>query len=62
MRQKRYMQYSSDGRFWGFSSTGPFNADKIAKSLGVKEGGFIYYREHEGDLIRRLRYGVKYGR
>lgn len=56
------MQYSSDGRFWGFSSTGPFNADKIAKNLGVKEGGFIYYREHEGDLIRRLRYGVKYGR
>lgn len=56
------MQYSADGVFWSFSSNAKFDADRIAKSLGVGKGQFIYYRERDGDLIGRLKYGVRYGR
>jgi hypothetical protein len=51
------MQYSSNGINWTFSSNAPFDQDKIAKSLDIEPGDYIYYRDREGDLIQKLQWG-----
>ena len=51
------MQYSKDGTEWTFSSNAKFDADRIAKSLGLKPGDFLWFRERDGDLIQRVKWG-----
>lgn len=55
------MQYSSDGKKWPVMRVF-FDADAIAKSLSIKPGDWIYYRESEGDVVRKMQWGKKYGR
>ena len=51
------MQYSRDGISWGFSSNAKFDADRIAKSLDLNLGDFLFFRERDGDLVQRVKYG-----
>lgn len=50
------MQYSKDGFTWTFSRAS-FDEDKIVKSLGIKRGDLIYYRENADGEVKTLQYG-----
>jgi len=57
-------QYSANNRDWNFSTKELLrgNLDRVAKSLGVIPGGWIWYREHDGDVVRKLQYKARGGR
>lgn len=52
------MQYSKD-RYRFPLEMDNFDAIKIGKSLGLKSGDILYYREGEGDIIKQMPFVLK---